>query len=134
MAKSMHEFHPKLEKGDVFLHNSPYHGDSHPADHTLLMPVIDEQGEHHFTLFWRKPIRRILATPFPRPITARRGTYMRKVPLIFPAVQVVKNYETIEDIIRMCRMRIRVPDQWYGDFLAMLGCCLYRGTRITIYG
>ena len=41
--------------------------------------------------------------------------------LIFPAVQVVKNYETIEDIIRMCRMRIRVPDQWYGDFLAMLG-------------
>src|SRR5262249_47982302 len=29
--------------------------------------------------------------------------------------------ENIEDIIRMCRMRIRVPDQWWGDFLAMLG-------------
>ena len=27
----------------------------------------------------------------------------------------------IDDIIRMCRRRIRVPDQWYGDYLAMLG-------------
>ncbi len=50
MAKSMHEFHPDLKAGDVFLHNSPYHGDSHPADHTLLMPVIDKKGEHQFTL------------------------------------------------------------------------------------
>ena len=41
--------------------------------------------------------------------------------LIFPAVQVQRGYETIEDIVRMCRMRIRVPDQWWGDFLAMLG-------------
>ena len=41
--------------------------------------------------------------------------------LNFPAVKVVDNYQTIDDIIRMCRMRIRVPDQWYGDFLAMLG-------------
>ena len=27
----------------------------------------------------------------------------------------------IEDIIRMCRRRIRVPEQWYGDYLAALG-------------
>ena len=25
------------------------------------------------------------------------------------------------DIVRMCQMRIRVPDQWWGDYLATLG-------------
>ena len=41
--------------------------------------------------------------------------------LIFPAVQIQRDYEDIEDIVRMCRLRIRVPDQWWGDYLAALG-------------
>ena len=41
--------------------------------------------------------------------------------LIFPCVRVQRDYEDIDDIIRMCRRRIRVPDQWYGDYLATLG-------------
>jgi len=41
--------------------------------------------------------------------------------LIFPAVKVQQNYEDIGDIIRMCEMRIRVPKQWRGDYLGMLG-------------
>jgi len=41
--------------------------------------------------------------------------------LIFPAVKVQEDYENIDDIIRLCRMRIRIPDQWYGDYLAMVG-------------
>src|SRR4029077_3418064 len=41
--------------------------------------------------------------------------------LIFPAVQVQREHQHIDDIIRICRMRIRVPDQWWGDYLATLG-------------
>ena len=41
--------------------------------------------------------------------------------LIFPAVQVQHDYRDIEDIIRICEMRIRVPEQWRGDFRGMLG-------------
>jgi N-methylhydantoinase B len=41
--------------------------------------------------------------------------------LIFPAVKVQENYETNMDIVRMCQLRIRVPEQWWGDFLAMVG-------------
>ena len=51
MAKTMKQMHPALQKGDAFLHNSPYHGCSHPADHTILVPVIDEHGVHHFTVW-----------------------------------------------------------------------------------
>ncbi|MEK9662233.1 MAG: hydantoinase B/oxoprolinase family protein, partial [Alphaproteobacteria bacterium] len=50
MARSMAGFHPELRRGDAFLHNSPYHGCSHPADHTLIMPVIDDDGVHRYTV------------------------------------------------------------------------------------
>ena len=41
--------------------------------------------------------------------------------LIFPAVKVQQDYRDIEDVVRMCELRIRVPSQWKGDFLAMVG-------------
>src|SRR2546425_11872191 len=50
MARSMLEFHPHLRAGDAFLHNSPYPGCSHAADHSILVPVIDARGEHRFTV------------------------------------------------------------------------------------
>ena len=42
MARSMTELHPELKRGDAYLHNSPYHGNSHPADHSILVPVVDD--------------------------------------------------------------------------------------------
>src|SRR5690606_10229269 len=41
--------------------------------------------------------------------------------LIFPCVRIQKNYRDNDDIIRMCRCRIRAPEQWHGDYLAALG-------------
>ena len=127
MARSMHEFHPNLKKGDVFLHNSPYHGDSHPADHTLLMPVIDDAGVHHFTLL-AKAHQADIGNSIPTTYHGTARDVYEEGALIFPDVKVADNYQVIDDIIRMCRMRIRVPDQWYGDFLAMLGAA-YIGER-----
>ena len=51
MARAMVQMHPELHRGDAFLHNSPYHGCSHPADHTILVPVIDAAGVHQFTVW-----------------------------------------------------------------------------------
>ena len=50
--------------------------------------------------------------------------------LIFPSVRVQRDYHDIDDIIRMCRRRIRVPDQWYGDYLAMLGAARIGEARL----
>ena len=41
MAASMAALHPELQSGDAYLHNSPYHGCSHAADQSILIPVID---------------------------------------------------------------------------------------------
>ena len=46
----MKAFHPVLRRGDAFLHNSPCHGCSHSANHTILVPVLDDAGRHRFTV------------------------------------------------------------------------------------
>jgi len=120
MAAAMKEFHPKLARGDAFLHNSPYHGGSHAADHTILVPVIDDAGVHHFTVV-AKAHQADCGNSVPSTYMGGAKDVYNEGALIFPAVMVQAGYRDNEDIIRMCRMRIRVPDQWWGDYLAMLG-------------
>ncbi len=120
MAASVKQFHPVLRRGDAFLHNSPYHGCSHPADHTILVPVIDDAGVHHFTVL-AKAHQADCGNSQPTTYMGNARDVYHEGALIFPAVQVQKNYENIDDIIRMCQMRIRVPEQWWGDYLAMIG-------------
>lgn len=120
MTRSMLKFHPNLKRGDAFLHNSPYHGCSHPADHTILVPVIDDQGVHHFTV-WVKAHQADCGNSQPTTYMGHARDVYEEGALIFPAVKVQENYEDIPDIIRICEMRIRVPGQWRGDYLAMVG-------------
>jgi N-methylhydantoinase B len=120
MARAMRTFHPEFRRGDAFLHNSPYHGCSHPADHTLLVPVIDDAGRHRFTV-QAKAHQADIGNSIPTTYHGRARDVYEEGALIFPAVQVQRDHKDIDDIIRMCRMRIRVPDQWWGDYLAMVG-------------
>ncbi len=120
MAQCMKRFHPMLKAGDAFLHNSPYHGNSHAADHTIIVPVVDGQGVHRFTVLAKAHVAdcgNALPTTY---MGAARDVYAEGAP-IFPATRIQANYDHIQDIIRICRMRIRVPDQWWGDYLAALG-------------
>lgn len=120
IARSMHDLHPILRKGDAFLHNSPYHGNAHAADHTILVPVIDDDGVHHFTVLAKAHLADI-GNSVPTTYHAMARDVYEEGALIFPAVRVQGDYQDIDDIIRICEMRIRVPDQWRGDYLAMLG-------------
>ena len=120
MARAMMDIHPDLKRGDAFLHNSPYHGCSHPADHTILVPVIDGKGTHHFTV-WVKAHQADCGNSRPTTYMGHARDVYEEGALIFPAVKVEEDYEEISDVIRMCEMRIRVPEQWRGDFLAMVG-------------
>jgi len=120
MAQSMTQFHPVLRSGDAFLHNSPYHGCSHPADHTILVPVIDEHGIHRFTVL-AKAHQADCGNSQPTTYMGQARDVYEEGALIFPAVRVQRDYTMIDDVVRMCEMRIRVPGQWRGDFLAMLG-------------
>ncbi|MBZ9772208.1 hydantoinase B/oxoprolinase family protein [Mesorhizobium sp. CO1-1-8] len=120
MARTMVAFSPVLKRGDAFLNNSPYHGCSHAADHTILVPVIDDDGRHRFTVL-AKAHQADIGNSIPTTYHGSAKDVYEEGALIFPSVKVQENFETDQDFVRMCRMRIRVPDQWWGDFLAMVG-------------
>ena len=54
--------------------------------------------------------------------------------LIFAAFRVQQDYEDIDDMLRMCRLRIRVPEQWWGDYLALLGAVRIGERRMLALG
>lgn len=118
-TKAMCELHPNLAEGDAFLHNDPYLGNTHPADHAILVPVFVE-GEHLFSVC-AKAHQADIGNSIPTTYYVNAKDVYEEGALIFPCVRIQKDYKTIEDIVRMCRARIRVPEQWYGDFLAGLG-------------
>jgi N-methylhydantoinase B len=120
MARSMRELHPQLRPGDAFLHNSPYHGNSHPADLSILVPVFDDDGRHRFTVL-SKAHQADIGNAEPTPYSASARDVYEEGAVIFPCVKVQQDYRDIEDIIRICQVRIRVPEKWWGDYLALLG-------------
>ena len=64
---------------------------------------------------------RTSATAFRRATSPRRSTSTRKARWCSRACASSATTSNEPDIIRMCRARIRVPEQWYGDALAALG-------------
>ena len=120
MCAAVKRHHPELRRGDAFLHNSPYEGNSHAADHCLIAPVIDDDGVLRYFVL-AKAHQADCGNSLPTTYMGHARDVYEEGALIFPAVKVQDDYENIEDIIRICRMRIRVPDQWWGDYLAALG-------------
>ncbi|MGD9536223.1 MAG: hydantoinase B/oxoprolinase family protein [Alphaproteobacteria bacterium] len=108
-----------IREGDAYLDNDPYGGNTHPADHTFMVPVFFE-GEHLFTTVAKCHMADI-GNSIPSSYFARAHDVYEEGALVFPAVRIQRGYRNVGDIERMCRARIRVPDQWYGDYLAGLG-------------
>ena len=113
-----------IREGDAYLDNDPYGGNTHPADHTFLVPVFIE-GEHLFTTVAKCHMADI-GNSIPSSYFARALDVYEEGALVFPGVRIQRNFKNEPDIIRMCRARIRVPDQWYGDALAALGSRAHR--------
>jgi N-methylhydantoinase B len=120
IARYMKETHATLRRGDAFLHNSPYHGNSHAADWCVLIPVIDDDGAHRYTVLAKAHLADC-GNAIPSTYVADAKDVYNEGALIFPCVKVQEDYRNCEDVLRMARVRIRVPELWYGDFLALLG-------------
>ena len=117
---NMRRYHAgDIKRGDAYLDNDPYGGNTHPADHTFMVPVFFE-GEHLFTSVAKCHMADI-GNSIPSSYFVLARDVYHEGALVFPGVRIQRDFRNIEDIVRMCRARIRVPDQWYGDFLAGLG-------------
>src|SRR3984957_20248639 len=130
-SRSMTDLHKDLAEGDAFLHNDPYLGNTHPADHTILVPVYFE-GEHLFTAC-AKAHQADIGNSIPTTYFAAARDVYEEGALVFPCVRIQRNYVMNDDIVRMCRSRIRVPEQWYGDFLAAIGAARIAERRLKSF-
>ena len=120
MCQAVLRHHPEPKRGDAFLHNSPYDGNSHAADQCIIVPVLDEEGRHRFWVLC-KAHQADVGNSEPTTYMGHAKDVYQEGALIFPGVRVQRDYRDVGDIIRMCMARIRVPEQWWGDYLAALG-------------
>ena len=127
-TRSMRELHPDLREGDAFLHNDPILGNTHTADHTILVPVFVD-GEHVFTAS-AKAHQADCGNAEPSTYVAYVDDVYAEGGLVFPCVKVQQDYRDVDDIIRMCKRRIRVPEVWYGDYLAAVGAARIGERRV----
>ena len=118
-TRAMRALHPDLREGDAFLHNDPYLGNTHAADHAILVPVFID-GTHMFTVC-AKAHQADIGNSEPTTYHAFARDVYEEGALIFPCVRVQRDGAINGDILRMCERRIRVPAQWRGDFLALIG-------------
>ena len=128
IARAMSHLHPDFADGDAFLHNDPYDGNSHAADHTIVVPVFFD-GEHVFTAM-SKAHQADCGDALPTTYSPTALDVYEEGALIFPCVRVQRNYEDVRDVIRMCERRIRAFDTWYGDYLATLGAARLAQRRL----
>lgn len=125
---SLKRHHPDLREGDAFLHNDPYEGATHAADLVVMTPVFVD-GIHRFTLTLLAH-QADIGNSEPTTYMAEAVDVYNEGALIFTATQVQRDFDDIEDIVRMCRKRIRVPEQWYGDYRAMIGAVRIAERRV----
>ncbi|SEB57813.1 hydantoinase B/oxoprolinase family protein [Streptomyces melanosporofaciens] len=128
LGEDMITLHDDIRQGDAFLHNDPYMGNSHAADHCILVPIFVE-GRHLFTAV-TKAHQADCGNSLPTTFYATARDVYEEGALIFPCVRIQRDYTDLDDIIRMCRARIRVPDQWYGDYLASVGASRIAERRV----
>jgi N-methylhydantoinase B len=120
ISRWLREFHPRPRRGDAFIHNSPYHGNSHAGDYCIVVPVLDDEGRQRATAVVKAHMADI-GNSEPTTLMATPRDVYEEGALIFPCVKIQESYEDVDDIVRMCMTRIRVPDDWYGDYLGMIG-------------
>jgi N-methylhydantoinase B len=133
ISRAVRNAHPELAAGDAFLHNSPYNGNSHAADHSLLVPVVDAEGVHRFSVV-AKAHQADCGNSQPTTYMASAQDVYQEGALLFDAFRAQTDYRDNEDLLRTCRLRIRVPDQWWGDYLALLGAVRTGERRILELG
>lgn len=107
-----------ISRGDCFLTNSPYAGNTHHGDYTLMVPVFYDDEP----LFWsvNRAHQADVGAPVPSTYVGNAKDIYEEGPH-FPALRIQEDYEDKDDIVRMCKLNIRAGDiQWFGDYRAQV--------------
>ncbi|HKU96066.1 MAG TPA: hydantoinase B/oxoprolinase family protein [Vineibacter sp.] len=111
------KFGNDIQKGDCFVNNSGYLGNTHCADFTVCAPVFIDDA----IAFYVIARAHLGDMGFPTPTTyGPRSRDVYEEGLMLPCVRIQKDYKDVPEVIDICKANIRVPEQFYGDYLAVL--------------
>ncbi len=112
--------HPEgIQPGDLFLNNSPYHGNTHHADYTYIAPVFHDDELMFFAV--TKGHQADIGNSIPSTYAPTARDMFEEGAIDWPCIKIQKNYKDVPDIIAIAQMHNRVPEMWYGDYLACVG-------------
>lgn len=122
------KFGDDIKKGDCFVNNSGYLGNTHCADFTVCAPVFVDDA----IAFYVIARAHLGDMGFPTPTTyGPRSRDVYEEGLMLPCVRIQKNYVDVPEVIDICKANIRVPEQFYGDYLAVLAAVRTGEARLT---
>jgi N-methylhydantoinase B len=121
------KFFDDLAPGDCVFNNCSYTGNTHHADITLMVPVFFKNK----LIFWtiNRAHHADIGVPIPTTYPWQASTIYEEG-INFPCVRVQRDYKDLKDIIRALKVKIRVSDQWSGDYLAQVGASRTGESRI----
>jgi N-methylhydantoinase B len=99
----------------------------------MFVPVIDDQGRHRFSVM-AKAHQADCGDSLPTTYMAGAVDVYQEGALLWDAFRAQTDYVDNEDLVRACKLRIRVPEQWWGDYLALVGSVRVGERRILELG
>ncbi|MDX7952559.1 hydantoinase B/oxoprolinase family protein [Lichenihabitans sp. Uapishka_5] len=111
------KFGDDVGPGDCFANNSGYHGNTHCADLTLCVPVFFD-GKLAFYSIARAHLSDM---GFPTPDTyspLSKDYYQEGLQL--PCIRIQRDFRDIPEVLDICKANIRAPEQFFGDYQAIV--------------
>ncbi len=121
-ARAVADAFPDAREGDTFLLNDPYHGGSHLPDLTILVPVFAAEGGASALRFWS-----VVRAHQSDIGGATHGGYNPGATEIWqeglrvPPIRLGEGGALREDLLRMLAANTRIPRDFRGDLMAMVG-------------
>jgi N-methylhydantoinase B len=127
-ARAVADAFPDAREGDTFLLNDPYHGGSHLPDLTILVPVFAERALR----FWS-----VVRAHQSDIGGATHGGYNPGATEIWqeglrvPPIRLGEGGGLREDLLRMLAANTRIPRDFRGDLMAMVGAARLGRERLS---
>ena len=125
------ELFDDIAPGDCFLNNTPFLGCAHHADYSFCTPVFYGDKIMFWVMFWVMLRAHQADTGAPVPtvyLPFAKDVYEEGIH--WPCVRVQRDYKDVADVVRIATANIRVPEQYYGDFVAAVGATMIAERRL----
>lgn len=118
-----------LEPGDMLMHNDPFRGGTHIADHTIIRPVFDRDDDE-LIAFTANRAHQIDLGGMSAGGFAGNATDAYQEGLRVPPVKIWDAGEDQKDIWKFMLSNVRIPRSTYGDMRAQIASNLTGEERI----